>query len=161
VVNEPAPSSATSRRRCGFASATRFFAGLVGRRPRRSASALTAASSASISTSSNRFNAPARSSGKKWRCCEVVPSGPALPFRTAEGTAAVTVGGAEVRCCLRGPPGWHAPDYAAGGSSRQQLAGVALRSGALYGLPAASDACLSPVPVVVMVRVVVVVTVTR
>jgi len=38
---------------------------------------------------------------------------------------------------------------------------VALRSGALYGLPAASDACLSPVPVVVMVRVVVVVTVTR
>jgi len=34
---------------------------------------------------------------------------------------------------------------------------VALRSGALYGLPAASDACLSPVPVVVMLRVVVVV----
>ena len=51
VVNEPAPSSAASWRRCGFASATGFsFAGLGGRRPRRSASVVTAASSASIST---------------------------------------------------------------------------------------------------------------
>ena len=57
VVNEPAPSW----RRCGFASATGFsFAGSGGRRPRRSASVVTAASSASISTSSNRFSAPAR-----------------------------------------------------------------------------------------------------
>ena len=58
VVNEPAPSWAASWRRCGFASATGFsFAGLGGRRPRRSASVVTAASSASISTSSNRFSA--------------------------------------------------------------------------------------------------------
>ena len=98
VVNEPAPSSAASWRRCGFASATGFsFAGLGGRRPRRSASVVTAASSASISTSSNRFSAPAKSFGKKWRCCEARLSGPALPFGTAEGPAAVTVGGAENR----------------------------------------------------------------
>ena len=71
VVNEPAPSSAASWRRCGFALATGFsFAGLGGRRPRRSASVVTAASSASISTSSNRFSASAKSFGKKWRCCE-------------------------------------------------------------------------------------------
>jgi hypothetical protein len=98
VVNEPAPSSAASWRRCGFASATGFsFAGLGGRRPRRSASVVTAASSASISTSSNRFSAPAKSFGKKWRCCEARLSGPALPFGTAEGPAAVTVGGVENR----------------------------------------------------------------
>ena len=98
VVNEPAPSSAASWRRCGFASATGFsFAGLGGRRPRRSASVVTAASSASISTSSNRFSAPAKSFGKKWRCCEARLSGPALPFGTAEGPAAVTFGGAENR----------------------------------------------------------------
>jgi hypothetical protein len=98
VVNETAPSSATSWRRCGFASATRFsFAGSGGRRPRRSASLVTAASNASISTSSNRFNAPARSFGKKWRCCEARLSGPALTLGTAEGPAAVTVGGAENR----------------------------------------------------------------
>jgi hypothetical protein len=98
VVNEPAPSSAASWRRCGFASATGFFfAGLDGRRPRRSASVVTAASSVSISTSSNRFSAPAKSFGKKWRCCEARLSGPALPFGPAEGPAAVTVGGAEKR----------------------------------------------------------------
>ena len=92
VVNEPAPSWAASWRRCGFASATGFsFAGMGGRRPRRSASVVTAASSASISTSSNRFSAPARSSGKKWRCCEAGLFGPALPFGTAEGPPAVTV----------------------------------------------------------------------
>ena len=39
VVNEPPPYSAASWRRCGFALATGFsFAGLGGRRPRRSAS---------------------------------------------------------------------------------------------------------------------------
>ena len=86
VVNEPAPSSAASWRRCGFASATGFsFAGPGGRRPRRSASVVTAASSVSISTSSNRFSAPAKSFGKKWRCCEARLSVPALPFGTAEG----------------------------------------------------------------------------
>ena len=98
VVNEPAPSSEASWRRCGFPSAPGFsFAGLGGRRPRRLASVVTAASSASISTSSNRFSAPPRSFGKKWRCCEVRPSGPALPFGTAEGPAAFTVGRAENR----------------------------------------------------------------
>ena len=98
VVNEPAPSSAASWRRCGFASATGFsFSGLGGSRPRRSASTLTAASSASISTSSNRFSAPAKSVGKKWRCCEAGLFGPALPLGTAEGPAAVTVGRAENR----------------------------------------------------------------
>jgi hypothetical protein len=98
VVNEPAPTSTASWRRCVFASATGFsFAGMGGRRPRRSASVVTAASSASISTSSNRFSAPARSSGKKWRCCEAGLFGPALPFGTAEGPAAVTVGRAENR----------------------------------------------------------------
>ena len=98
VVNEPAPSWAASWRRCGFASATGFsFAELGGRRPRRSASVVTAASSASISTSSNRFSAPAKSFGKKWRCCEARLSGPALPFGTAESPAAVVVGRAENR----------------------------------------------------------------
>ena len=98
VVNEPAPSWGASRRRCGFALATGFsFAGLGGRRPRRSASVVTAASSASISTSSNRFRAFGQVLGKKWRCCEARLSGPALPFGTAEGPAAVTFGGAENR----------------------------------------------------------------
>ena len=98
VVNEPPPYSAASWRRCNFALATGFsFGGLGGRRPRRSASLRTAASSASISTSSNRFSAPAKSFGKKWRCGGARLSGPALPFGTAEGSAAVTVGGAENR----------------------------------------------------------------
>ena len=98
VVNETAPSSPASWRRCGFASATGFsFAGLGGRRPRRSASVVTAASSASISTSSNRFSAPAKSFGKKWRRCKAKLSGTALPFGTAEGPAAVTGGGTEKR----------------------------------------------------------------
>jgi hypothetical protein len=98
VVNEPPPYSAACWRRCGFALATGFsFAGLGGRRPRRSASVRTAASSASISTSSNRFSAPAKSFGKKWRCGEARLSGPALPFGIAEGSAAVTVRGAENR----------------------------------------------------------------
>jgi hypothetical protein len=74
-----------------------LFAGLGGRRPRRSASVVTAASSASISTSSNRFSAPAKSFGKKWHCCEARLFGPALPFATAEGPAAVTGGGPENR----------------------------------------------------------------
>ena len=70
-TNRTPLSSTASWRRGIFASATGFsFAGLGGRRPRRAASVVTAASSASISTSSNRFSAPARSSGKKWRCCE-------------------------------------------------------------------------------------------
>ena len=94
VVNEPAPSSPASWRRCGFASATRFsFAGSGGRRPRRTASVVTAASSPSISTSSNCFSAPAKSVGKKWRCCEARLSGPALPL----GTAGRGYGGAEKR----------------------------------------------------------------
>ena len=96
VVNGPAPSSEAPWRLGGFASATGFsFAGLGGRRPRCSASVVTAASSASISTSSNRFSAPAKSFGKKWRCREARLSGPALPFGTAEGPAAVTVGSVE------------------------------------------------------------------
>ena len=100
VVNETPPYSAASCRRCGFASATRFsFAGLGGRRPRRSASVVTATSRASISTSSNRFSAPAKSFGNKWRCCEARLFGPALPFGTAEGPAAVTV---EIEVSLAG-----------------------------------------------------------
>ena len=98
VVNKPALSSAAALRRCGFALATGFsFSGLGGSRPRRSASTLTAASSASISTSSNRFSAPAKSVGKKWRCCEARLPGPALPVGTVEGPAAFTVGRAENR----------------------------------------------------------------
>ena len=98
VVNKPALSSAAALRRCGFASATGFsFAGLGGSRPRRSASTVTAVSSASISTSSNRFSAPAKSVGKKWRCCEARLPGPALPVGTVEGPAAFTVGRAENR----------------------------------------------------------------
>ena len=98
VVNETPPSSPASWRRCGFASATGFaFAGLGGRRLRRSDSVVTAASSALISTSSNRVSAPAKSFGKKWRRCEARLSGPALLFGTAEGPAAVTVDGTENR----------------------------------------------------------------
>ena len=138
VVNEPAPSSAASWRRCGFASATGFsFAGLGGRRPRRSASVVTAASSASISTSSNRFSAPAKSFGKKWRCCEARLSGPALPFGTAEGPAAVTVGGSrkQVWCCLRRPPGWHAPTMPPVAHRGNGWQGPAARRGAGRGWP--------------------------
>ena len=130
VVNEPAPSSAASLRRCGFASATGFsFAGLGGSRPRRSASVVTAASSASISTSSNRFSAPARSVGKKWRCCEARLSGPALPVGTAEGPAAVTVGRAENRSGVV-PAGRRVgmPQLCRRGSPRQQLVGPATTS---------------------------------
>ena len=79
-----------------FGLATGFsFAGLGCRRPRRSASVVTAASSASISASSNRLNAPAKSLGKKWRGWEARLSGTALPFGTAKGPAASAVGGAE------------------------------------------------------------------
>ena len=45
----------------------------------------------------DNVSAPAKSFGKRWRCCEARPSGSALPFGTAEGPAAVTVGGAENR----------------------------------------------------------------
>ena len=123
VVNETPPYSAASWRRCGFASATRFsFAGLGGRRPRRSASVVTATSRASISTSSNRFSAPAKSFGKKWRCCEARLFGP-LPFGTAEGSAAVTVGGAENRSgVVAAARRVGMSNYAAGGSPRQRLA---------------------------------------
>ena len=66
VVNKPVSSLATAGRDRGFASAIGFsFAGLDGSRPRRLASTVTAASSASISALSNRFSAPARSLGKK------------------------------------------------------------------------------------------------
>jgi len=57
VVNKPVPSLAiASARGRGFASGVGFsFAGLDGSRPRRPASAVTAASNASISVSSNHF----------------------------------------------------------------------------------------------------------
>jgi hypothetical protein len=98
VLNKPALSSAVALRRCSFASGSGLsFAGLGGSRPRRSASAVTAVSSSSISTSSNRFSAPAKSVGKKWRCCEARLCGPALPIGTVEGPAAFTVGRAENR----------------------------------------------------------------
>ena len=59
VVNEPAPSSATSWRPLGFGISYWFLLspGSGGRRPRRSASLATAASIASTSTSSNRESA--------------------------------------------------------------------------------------------------------
>ena len=129
VVNKPALSSAAALRRCGFASATGFsFAGLGGSRPRRSASTVTAVSSASISTSSNRFSAPAKSVGKKWRCCEARLPGPALPVGTVEGPAAFTVGRAENRSgIVSQAAGLACPNYAADGSPRQQLAGLRIR----------------------------------
>jgi hypothetical protein len=97
VVSEPAPSSAGARRRCGFASAVDFsFAGPGGSRPRRSASVVTAASRVSISALSSRLSAPAKSLGRKWRCCGAWFSASGLPFGTAEGSAAV-IGGAENR----------------------------------------------------------------
>ena len=150
VVNEPAPSSATSWRRCGLASATGFsFAGLGGRRPRRSASVVTAASSASISASSNRLNAPARSLGKKWRGCKARLSGTALPFGAAEGPAAGAVGGAENRSGVvsAGRRIDMPANYAAGGSPRQQLAGLCTRKlGRLRAVALVTERATRPAP---------------
>ena len=101
VVNKPVPSLAiASARGRGFASGVGFsFAGLDGSRPRRPASAVTAASNASISVLSNHFTAPARSLGKKWRDCEAASSGSPLLCGMAEcsGSGAFAVGGAENR----------------------------------------------------------------
>jgi hypothetical protein len=91
VVNEPAPSWAASWRRWRLCiSYWLLFTGLGGRRPRRSASVVTAASSASISTSSNRSSAPAKSFGNHAAGCPV-----RLCPLEQPGPAAVTVGGAE------------------------------------------------------------------
>jgi hypothetical protein len=92
------PALVVALRRSSFASASWFgFFGLGGVRPRRSDSTVTAVSSASISPSSNRFRAPAKSVGKEWRRCEAKLPGPALPIGTVEGPAALTVGRAENR----------------------------------------------------------------
>ena len=92
VVNEPAPSSAVALRRCSFASASGFsFSGLRGSRPRRSASTVTAVSSSSISTSSNRFSAPAKSVGKKWRCCEARLPADGSPRHSWQGYISLVV----------------------------------------------------------------------
>jgi hypothetical protein len=79
VVNEPAPSSPGAWLRCRLVLGASLSAAGLGTRRRRSASAVTAASRVSISVSSKRFSAPARSSGKKWRGSEVRLSGSASP----------------------------------------------------------------------------------
>ncbi len=86
VVNKPVTSLATaSARGRGFAWAVSFsFVGLDSSRPRRSASAVTAASKASISALSNRFRASTRSLGKKWRDCEAALSASPLRCGMAE-----------------------------------------------------------------------------
>ena len=92
VVNEPAPSSAAGRFE---ADASVFDAERVGIRPRRSASRATAVSRLSISVSSKRFSAPARSLGKKWRGCEARLSAWVLLCGIAGGSGAFAVGLAE------------------------------------------------------------------
>ena len=90
VVNDPAPSLADGRRGRDFAlDAGLSIAGLGSRRPRRSASVVTAASSASISASSSRFSAPARSFGRKWRGCGIGSSALALTCGAAGSLGAV------------------------------------------------------------------------
>jgi hypothetical protein len=98
-VVKPVPSLATAWRGRGFASAVGFSFAVDGSRPRRSASAVTAARRESISASSNRFSAPARSLGRKWRDCEAASSGSLLLCGMAEcsGSGAFAVGGAENR----------------------------------------------------------------
>ena len=96
VVNEPTPSSAASWRRCGFASATRLLF-------RRAGRPSTATLGLGGDSRKRRLDfhiiqplqCSGQSFGKKWRCCEARLSVPALPFGTAEGPAAATVGGAE------------------------------------------------------------------
>ena len=99
VVNKPVTSLATaSARGRGFARAVGFsFVGLDGSRPRRSASAVTAASKASISALSNRFRAPTRSLGKKWRDCEAALSASPLRCGMADCSGSGAVGEAENR----------------------------------------------------------------
>jgi hypothetical protein len=86
---------------------------------------VTAASSASISTSSKRFSAPARSSGKKWRCCGTRVSGRPRPLE--QPTVRPPSRSVEPKTGLVLSPraaGLACPNYAAGGPSRQQLAGL-------------------------------------
>jgi hypothetical protein len=74
-----APSSAAGSTACGSgASVDASFDGDSVTRPRRLASAVTAARRASISASSSRASAPAKSLGRKWRGCEARLSCPAL-----------------------------------------------------------------------------------
>ena len=83
---------------------------------------------ASISTSSNRFSASAKSLGKKWRGWEARLSGPALAFGTAEGPGAGAVGGAENRSGVvsaRGRIGM-ALIIITDGSSRQRAGGATI-----------------------------------
>ena len=97
VVNEPAPSSEASWRRCGFASATGFsFAGAGG--------SLTGTLSFSGDSQKQRIDfhiiQPFQCSGQVLRVgAAAMPGcpGPVLPFGTAEGPAATTVGRAENR----------------------------------------------------------------
>src|SRR5215468_9490243 len=109
VVNKPVTSLATaSARGRGFARAVGFsFVGLDGSRPRRSASAVTAASKASISALSNRFRAPTRSLGKKWRDCEAALSASPLRCGMADCSGSGAVGEAENRSGVKicRPPG--------------------------------------------------------
>jgi hypothetical protein len=70
VVRDPPPASMGAWWGCVFASAANFsFDRCAESRPRRSASVVTAESSASISRSPSCLSAPARSFGKKWRGC--------------------------------------------------------------------------------------------
>jgi hypothetical protein len=94
VVNEPAPPSAAGRFE---ADATVFDAERVGLRPRRSASLVTAVRRLSISVSSKRFSAPARSWGKKWPGSEARLSAWVLLCGIAGGSGALAVGLAEKR----------------------------------------------------------------
>ena len=129
VVNEPAPSSPACWRRCVFVSATGFsFAGLGGRRPRRAASVVMAASSASISTSSNRFSAPAKSVGKK--CAAARPGCSVRLYPLEQPKARPPSRSVEPKTGLVLSPraaGLACSNYAAGGSSRQHWQGYARR----------------------------------
>ena len=93
-VRPPAIPSTAVRRPAGFASTCGWG---LGRRPRRSASVVTAASNLSISASSNRLSDPARSFGNKCRGAKAGWSAANTSFVTAGGSDARTEGGAENR----------------------------------------------------------------
>jgi len=97
VGKEAKRSSTGAWRGCGFALTGTFASIRLGSRPRRSASAVIAASSASISLSSSRFSAPARFLGNRGGGGETRLLGLALLSETACGSGGFAVGRAENR----------------------------------------------------------------
>ena len=126
MLNEPAPSSAASWRRCGFASAPGFsLARLGGRRPRRSASVVKPQAAhrflhhpiaSVLQPNPSARNGAAAKPGCPVRVCPLEQPRARPPSRSTEAkTGLVLAPQAAGLAC---------PNYAASGSPRQRLAGA-------------------------------------